>query len=198
MILLIVLLATVALCATMVVLTRCAVATAQWTSTSLHLRMADALLEQAEAPILDWLMTRSDTVVLPIDATVAKALVLDDTIPLGAVASRIRIDAFDACEPDRINVSTLPIETIRDALAERHLGGIELIEQARSEGRVPPRPSGGTLGEKERRATFTNVSPRWEMRIEIWVGGVRRRWAAIYQASEEGWTCQERRWLDAP
>ncbi|MCW5769556.1 MAG: hypothetical protein KIT19_12820 [Phycisphaeraceae bacterium] len=197
-ILLVVLFALVGLCGTTVVLTRSAAAIARSGATSLHVRIADDLLREAEGPIHDWLRHTSATVVLAPESMEPRVLVLDDAMDLGGVRARIRIEAVDACGPERINLSTFPMVSIREAMSARGLGGIEVIEKARSDGHVPPRLASGArdIGGELERVTFVNASPRWSIRLSIRVGRVERRWIAVYGASEGGWTCEERRWDD--
>lgn len=197
-ILLVVLFALVGLCGTTVVLTRSAAALARAGATSLHVRMADELLREAEGPIHDWLGHTSPTVVLGPGSMEPRVLVLDDTMDLGGALTRIRIEAFDVCGPERINLSTFPMDTIREAMAARGVGGIELVERARAEGRVPPRLGSGTRNDAGEiaRVTLVNASPRWSAHVLIVVGRVERRWIAVYAASEGGWTCEERRMSD--
>jgi hypothetical protein len=58
---------------------------------------ADALLDAAEAPILDWLHRHAGRTVLPPEATSPRVAVLDDEIEFGGQQCRLTITAFDQC-----------------------------------------------------------------------------------------------------
>jgi hypothetical protein len=58
---------------------------------------ADALLDAAEAPILDWLHRHSGRMVLAPDANSPRVAILDDAIEFGGQQCRITITAFDQC-----------------------------------------------------------------------------------------------------
>ena len=60
-------------------------------------RTADALLDAADTPVLDWLHRHAGRVVLPPDATSPRYTVLDDAMEIGGEACRLTITAFDEC-----------------------------------------------------------------------------------------------------
>ena len=161
----------------------------------LHRRLADDLLSACEAPIQYWLAHVSPRVVLPPEARSASATVLDDALASDLMQARILIVATDACGPDRINVSTSPLDVIADSLGSSSPEDIDSIRSARREGRPPippvsetPSPGFSTQGDVSHRSvTFVNISPRWEMRITITVGDVTRTWRSLYVNAGERW-----------
>lgn len=197
-VLLVVLVAMVGLCGMTVTLAGAATAMARMGAVSLHARMADELLREVEGPIQSWLMHASSLVVLEPDVQEPRLMVMDDVMNLGDVPARIRIEAFDACGPERINLSTFPLFAIREAMESGGSGGVETVERARAEGRVPPGvPTGIAMGEGSfKRVAFVTASPRWRLRVRVLVGRVERRWVAVYAAREGGWMCEERGLLD--
>ncbi len=58
---------------------------------------ADALLDAAESPILDWLHRHSGRTVLPPEAASPRVAVLDDAVEFGDQRCRVVITAFDQC-----------------------------------------------------------------------------------------------------
>lgn len=57
--------------------------------------LAGDLLRASERPILKWLTTRSESVVLPADADEPRVLVLDDAWTVGETPFELRLTAFD-------------------------------------------------------------------------------------------------------
>ena len=186
----------VGLSSTAVVAARLAATMARAEAASVHARIADELSWEARRPVLDWLATCSATVVLPPEAREPRVLILDDRLDLDGLVASVRIEATDACAPARVNISTFPIADVRDALNAKGLGGIDIIERARSEGRVPPRPSGGAVSTPEERLRIVNSSPRWRVRITVRVGDIERQWDAVYTAGEGAWMCELRELVD--
>lgn len=197
-VLLVVLVAMVGLCGMTVTLASAATSMARTGAVSLHARIADELLREVEGPIQSWLMHASGRVVLEPDVQEPRLMVMDDVMILGDVPARIRIEAVDACGPERINLSTFPLIAIREAMESQGVGGVEAVERARAEGRVPPGVSTGlAMGEgSSKRVAFITTSPRWSLRVQVLVGRVERRWVAVYAAREGGWMCEERRLVD--
>ena len=58
---------------------------------------ADALLDAAEAPILDWLHRHAGRTVLPPEVASPRVAVLDDAVEFAERQNRITITAFDQC-----------------------------------------------------------------------------------------------------
>ncbi|MFG0243492.1 MAG: hypothetical protein ACF8R9_11970 [Phycisphaerales bacterium JB054] len=58
---------------------------------------ADALLDAAEPPILDWLHRHAGRAVLPPEAASPRVAVLDDAVEFGGQRCRLSITAFDQC-----------------------------------------------------------------------------------------------------
>ncbi|MFG0243482.1 MAG: type II secretion system protein GspK [Phycisphaerales bacterium JB054] len=58
---------------------------------------ADALLDAAEAPILDWLHRHAGRTVLPPEVASPRVAVLDDAIGFAGQRCRVTITAFDQC-----------------------------------------------------------------------------------------------------
>lgn len=59
--------------------------------------VADALLDAAEAPILDWLHHHAGRTVLPPEAGSPRVAILDDAVEFGGQQCRITVTAFDQC-----------------------------------------------------------------------------------------------------
>lgn len=197
-VLLVVLIAMVGLCGMTVTLTGTATSMARTGAVSLQARLADELLREIEGPVQDWLLHASGRVVLDPGVQEPRLLMMDDVMNLGDLPVRIRIEAVDACGPERINLSTFPLAVIREVMESQGMGSVETIERARSEGRVPPGvPTGNAMGDgSTKRVAFITASPRWSVRVHIRVGRVERRWVAVYAAREGGWMCEERRLVD--
>lgn len=197
-VLLVVLVGIVGLCGMTVTLTRTAMSMARTGVVSLQARMADELLREIEGPIEEWLMHASGRVVLEPGVQEPRVLVMDDVMMLGGEPARIRLEAVDACGPERINLSTFPLSAIREAMESQGMGGVDAIERARAEGRVPSGVSSGIAMSdgSAKRVVFITASPRWSMRVHVRVGRVERRWVAVYAVREGGWMCEERRLVD--
>lgn len=197
---LIVLLAVVALTSGVVALARDAASLSQAARVGIDARAADDLLLAAETPILHWLGGFSQSTVLPPDAAEPHVPILHDRFQLGARHATVRIDAFDACGPSRLNISTAPMADVEHALAHVGSGHMDIIRKARSEHRVPPLP-GATHADSSRtpdapRVTLVNISPRWRFIVRVRCGEVTRTCSLIYVSASEQWLVEERRFLD--
>lgn len=195
-ILLVVLLSIVGITSALVMLAQEASTTTRTSAAAIDARIADDLLRASDAPVLHWLEIASPYVVLSPEAALPTVRVLDDPLRLGDRHARVTIDATDICGPYRINVSTASLSLVESTLADLGLGGIDAIREARALGRLPLAPRVPAIVSDElpveKRVSFVNASPRWEMRIRLKVGQVTRTWRATYVHAGEHWTLQER------
>lgn len=72
---------------------------------AMHSIVADDLLRAAQPPILNWLASKSSTVVLPPDATSPQVQVLHDVWVIDAIDHELRITAWDQCGMVPISVA---------------------------------------------------------------------------------------------
>lgn len=197
---LIVLLALVALTAGVVALARDAASLSRTARVAIDARTADDLLLAAESPILHWLSGFSQITVLPPEATEPHVPILNDRFMLGARHGSVRIDAFDASGPTRLNISTASMADAAHALAHIGSGHLDMIRKARSERRVPPLPgtthADSSREQHEPRVTLVNISPRWRFIVRVRCGTVSRGCSLIFVSSGEQWLVEERRLLD--
>lgn len=197
---LIALLALVALTSGIVALARDAASLSHAARVALDARTADDLLVAAEDPIVHWLSGFSQSTVLPPEAPEPHIPILNDRLALGARHAQVRIDAYDASGPSRLNISTAPMADVARALA--HIGSehVHIIHEARSERRLPPLP-GATHADTSRaqddpRVALVNISPRWRFIVQVRCGTVSRACSLIYVSSGEHWLVEERRFFD--
>lgn len=84
-----------------------------------------------------------------------------------------------------INPNTAPLPLVEAALRQMGRGGIEVVRQARTDGKhvalptAPPNASGG-LGEREMDIEFVVRSDAWAFRTDIVLDGVQRSWWSVY------------------
>jgi len=125
---------------------------------------------------------------------------LRSAFPAPDEADVLSIGAWIATHPvgdsGSINVNTAPLPLIEAAMALAGRGGIEMIINARRDGRRAPLPAAIETGSQ---GAQPNLAPRlvgasnsWAVRIDVRVGSIQRSWWSVYRQSSGRWECVQR------
>lgn len=121
--------------------------------------------------------------------------------PMAGDADVHSIGAWVATHPvgsaGSINVNTAPLPLIETAMSQAGRGGIDVILNARREGRLAALPAAATStsGDQQRSGEaprLVAVSSSWSVRIDIRVGTARRSWWTVHRQSSGRWECVQR------